>query len=374
MLAPETIDLLPPRLTEKKGKLGKITDSIGQNGNYRFHKEDCHEAVEVTSMKIVMPGIIHAPEELQEAFHRDTVFYKARNVESIFNLILTRDFAQTFVAQGRLFLQSEVEDHTRDDSLIILPNGRLTLSTDLAMSQRLGLDGFKVHHIGKERVVAMLDLHSLIEGGTSEKTIDKWKSNLHQFQGRLTMPFTFSWNPHDVNVCPSTLAKYFYDHGASIEAEEPTIILKRREVFSNQIPSFGDFDDDSAMYDERDYDIDSVEDWVGGLLFGAKRDQMDELSRRCSIEEDLECGNDKQKVLIIEVQGLFLADALSEILMVVEKSVKSIASIPWAIVTLQPSWPKLHLLQAKKKVKVLSMSSRTLLVTPKFTISRSKRG
>ena len=66
-------------------------------------------------------------------------------------------FGFLFVS-GELFIQSHVEDHERDDFLIIRPNGELIISVDQPTSERIGLTEAKKFICENGRALLVLNL------------------------------------------------------------------------------------------------------------------------------------------------------------------------------------------------------------------------
>lgn len=255
-------------MTEKRAKLSTTTECIGENGCFKFDKNDYHEPAVIRNLKIVLPSMLHPPSELKAALTSDTQFYRATNI-SIASVIFSKDFAKTFVAQGSVFLQSYIEDISRDDGIIILPSGKLILLLDRPTSQTLALEGFHVLTIGKDRILASVDLTKTLEPskGISTKVVHRWRKSLSNIGHLLTEPITFTWQPHDDCICPSTIARYFHDSGAIVEEVGATIILKRRELSPQQIPRLCNFSESTFVFDENDVDFEGLEGWIGGMLY-----------------------------------------------------------------------------------------------------------
>ena len=59
---------------------------------------------------------------------------------------------------GELFIQSHLEDHRRDDFMIIRPNGELMICVDHPTSERLGFNGAKNFVCENGRVLIVVNL------------------------------------------------------------------------------------------------------------------------------------------------------------------------------------------------------------------------
>ena len=59
---------------------------------------------------------------------------------------------------GELFIQSSLEDHRRDDFMMIRPNGELMICVDHPTSERLGFNGAKKFICENGRVLIVVNL------------------------------------------------------------------------------------------------------------------------------------------------------------------------------------------------------------------------
>ncbi len=234
MLAPEVLFFPLPKTTEKKAKLSSVQKCVNSDtGCYSFHPNDCHEAVASTSLKIVIPNALHPPPSLKAALTEDTQFYQATSCR-LSDIIFSKEFARVFVGQGRLFLSSKINDPGRDQGIYITPAGQLCIILDQDQAQTVALDDFKVLTMeSKDRKLAKLDLKKVYDPTSSlssDKLLMRWRQSLKHVEHLFQEPIVLSWRPYDASICPSTIAKHFYDHGAHVKEIEVSLNLTRRKL------------------------------------------------------------------------------------------------------------------------------------------------
>ena len=83
-------------------------------------------------------------------------------IQSTFRLFKGQQYLNTkffFVYfLGELFIQSSLEDHRRDDFMMIRPNGELMICVDHPTSERLGFNGAKKFICENGRVLIVVNL------------------------------------------------------------------------------------------------------------------------------------------------------------------------------------------------------------------------
>ena len=73
-------------------------------------------------LKICLPGSLLTPDNLKLVLNGDTEFYKVKK-DFPFQLLVQEEFVETFVRNGKLFLQTFVSSGHSDHFLAILPSG-----------------------------------------------------------------------------------------------------------------------------------------------------------------------------------------------------------------------------------------------------------
>jgi len=383
MLAPETLNFEPRKFTEKKGKLTKAENCVSDKGFFSFHSQDHHEPVAIQSMKIVVSNP-HEINQLKLCLANDTDYYQVKSISSsqdetsIAAIMFSKDFFKTFLLQGELFIQSYVEDHERDDFIIIRPNGELMISVDQPTSERIGLTEAKKFICENGRALLVINLRkSLFSAGEiSLKTLYKFRTSLDTVKHLFSEPYTVAWEPNDLNICPSTMAKFFYDNGANVEEIEPNISSQTKKLLLNQRPNLFHINSQTSMMsDENDIDFDSIEDWMGALFLDLQELRIQELAEISSLEEyDLEalqCDEKKYPVSMLDIKGIFLSASFKRIIEACQKS-----GADWSVISTKPSIGSLFLAQPSNnmKSKTFSLSNRTLLLFQDAVFTRSKRG
>jgi len=75
-------------------------------------------------LKVCIPGSLHTPDALKAILSDDTEFYKVEK-NFPFELLVDEQFLQTFLANGKLYLQTFVTSNDADHFLCILPSGNV---------------------------------------------------------------------------------------------------------------------------------------------------------------------------------------------------------------------------------------------------------
>jgi len=379
MLAPETLIFEPKQMTEKKGKLSNAKSCISDKGFFSFHPNDHHEPVVIQNMKIVVltpSGLDEASNQLRLSLTNDTEYYKVTGIKSIASLLFSRDFFKTFLLQGELFIQSFLEDHRRDDFMIIKPNGELMICVDHPTSERLGFNGAKKFICENGRVLIVVNLkNSLFSNDEiSSKALNKFRTSLASIEHLFVEPFSIAWEPHDTKVCPSTIAKFFYDNGSKVDEIEPTVSFRNKKLFHHQSPNLFNVNSETSMItDETELDFDAVEDWMGSLLFDLPKSRLQELAEISSIQQDdSSSGQDNEEsVTIIQANGIFLSSSFKRILNALQQN----SAAEWSVISTNPTAGSLFMMQhSKMKAKIFDLSSRAVVVFRDAVFTRSKRG
>jgi len=272
MLAPEALFFKKRIFTEKKCKATNVAQCISEKGHYRFQKDDQFEPVIVQKMSLLNVGMSSIDNDFMISLENDTEFYKVEKMPSIASFLFSRDFLKTFLLQGELFLSSHVHDHTKDDFIILSPNGQLMISVDEPLSQRLGFTEVKKFSCGNGRALLVMNLKVLLlqaGDGSKNKLLNRFRESLAVAESSFSEPYSFLWNPSDPNICPSTLAKFFHENGVGIEEVPLKITTKSENLFISEVPNVPLADD--SMCDENDFDFDSFEDWMGGVFNGLNK-------------------------------------------------------------------------------------------------------
>ena len=233
----------------------------------------------VRRVTLVLPGVLHPPASIKEAITGQDVdvFDAANDLKP--ELLATQLFVRAFVAAGEVTLYSgggtvnPGQDDGTDNQVFLSPAGILTVITS---------DG------GQQR-------HALKDLSQADR------ERLHDHLSRLDFPqpFYFSWTPHDPQVCPSSLAKFFHDQGSIVQERAATETLTRAT-----------FPQSACPWDAKEVDAESVmelDDWLGAKLLGFDLEELPE-------------NEDATKVLILEFTGLMSRKSLQRCCQSIQES------------------------------------------------------
>ncbi|CAL7943331.1 unnamed protein product [Xylocopa violacea] len=199
MLSPEIWNFKPPQhhfsIEKNDYKRTNIPDTVKLH--YFNH-----------SVSVILPDTVRIPDELQTCISEDSDYYRVNglNVSELIN----KEFIEAFVKKGELTLLTIGNKIDLDNLVALTPSGFLVLSLVTEDFQKLGLEGKgsffdrKVH----TRYVVTIDLKS--ESFTpGKKNYEHVRTSLKE---RFNQKFDVivSWNPPDVNLCPSSVAAWFH--------------------------------------------------------------------------------------------------------------------------------------------------------------------
>ncbi|XP_031825879.1 ribonuclease P protein subunit p40 [Nomia melanderi] len=238
MLSPEVWDFKPPQhhfstLLEKRDF--KRTDVLDIVGTHFFNH----------SVSLVLPDTVRIPDELQTCVLEDSDYYRinAVNVSDLIN----KEFIEAFVKKGELSLLTIGNKIDLDNAIAITPTGHLILTLLTEDFQTLGLEG-KVSFFDRKvhtRYVVTIDLKS--ESFTpGKKNYERVRTSLKErFKHKFDV--IISWNPPDENLCPSSVAAWFYEHQYNVLLCRQTFMQKTE--YSLRIPIISEDSDNDKFFE-----------------------------------------------------------------------------------------------------------------------------
>ncbi|CAG9135376.1 unnamed protein product [Plutella xylostella] len=228
MLCPEVWNFPPPKTVthlEQNVDLDTAMKTVNMNDFYE-------------SLVITCPDELHTPSSLEEAVTDDCVYYRLSDCPV--TGFLDSTFVENFVKNGKLYCLSVNRD-CLSQNCVAITGGLLKLHVIYNVFQTLGLEGTKQAHDFYE---VKIDLSNI-------KMINKVKLALSKLK---TFDFIITWEPHSEDICPSSIAKYFFDNNINITAESAQ--LKRVSPSITEIPSL------------KDSDHEELSEWLGMLACG----------------------------------------------------------------------------------------------------------
>ncbi|CAK1555058.1 unnamed protein product [Leptosia nina] len=272
MLCPEITNFKPPKTTwsfQKNVCLERTLDRVNLNNFYR-------------SAIVTCPDELYVPNHIKEALLEDSDYYKIINCSVI--EFIDPLFIDTFIRRGKLYCLSIQTNCISGTAVALTPDGILTLHVFRSKYQTLGVEGTKRPHDFYE---IRLDLHNL-------KQNEKIKSVVTKFGKK---DFYISWNPFNDSICPSTLAKHFFDKGYTVTQHSLDISILSSDI--SEIPSLED-------------DIDEVVEWMGMLAHGANLATEENYISTYSVPETLTPLKSK-RISIMNIKGFLTPNVIGNI-------------------------------------------------------------
>jgi len=242
MISPEVIQFLPPRA---------LSQSIVTNERNISHQINsgklgsCSHAVTV-----VFPDVYPIPISLIEMC--DTFLYY-RIEKFPVHCLIEKEFLLTFVQKGSLiakplFQWSDVDQHVELDC-----SGKLKLSVNKDLYQELGLNGVPCLTLGT--IPAKYSITIDLISPKFQPGSNYYKRVLHCLKNHLCLEFDWimKWEPHDSEICPSSLAAYL--DKAQFKVSECRPQLTQHQLFGCSVPQLN-----------QDTDLADLVEWVGAVV------------------------------------------------------------------------------------------------------------
>ncbi|XP_047990378.1 ribonuclease P protein subunit p40-like [Leguminivora glycinivorella] len=257
------------------------------------------------SLIVTCPDEMHTPNSIEEAITEDTEYYKVSKCS--LTLFTKVDFIENFVKKGSLNCMSVVRNCVVENCAAITPDGTLTLHVLDFIYQQLGLEGKKRPHNFYE---VKIDLGKL-------KHDTKIASSLSKLE---TFDFFVSWEPYSEDICPSSIAKYFYDNDINIAVCPVKIDHVSPSV--EEIPAL-----DAELYE--------MSEWIGMLAHKADTNPTETYISSYSSPES-ENAMKSSRIALVIAKGFFSPATVERLCRKVEEYVKGRETEQyWASVSVQ---------------------------------------
>ncbi|XP_019761476.2 ribonuclease P protein subunit p40 isoform X2 [Dendroctonus ponderosae] len=240
MQNPEVWSFSEPQPSFNVQRIGAAQLSLKQVEKFHFNH----------LVSVVLPDSFKLPDQFANVLVNDCEYYKILDLNLA--ALLGSKFRQNFIKKGKLILLSIGTRIDCDNCCAITPTGSLILSLTKDSYQRFGLDG-KVSHFtkrNKDRYIVTIDL-------TDPKLVPEkpfYKRTRAALQSLEKFNVIINWEAHEESVCPSSVAKFFFDIGYKVKLCAPK--FQSHIVYSVNTPTL-----DEATVEESDV-VDFVE-WLG---------------------------------------------------------------------------------------------------------------
>lgn len=226
MLCPEVVNFPPPKVMSSCSRslhLDSVIETIKRNNFYR-------------SVIITCPDEMHTPISIEEIITDDNEYYKIHDCP--LTEFIDPNFIQNFVKNGKMYCLSAERNCITQNCVAITPDGVLTLHLLEYIFQTIGLEGIK-------RPLGFYEVNIHLK---NLRQYDKIKQCLQKMEN---FDFYISWEPNSEDVCPSSIAKYFYDRDIAVTQE--TVQIMKLTPSINEVPS------------PKDVELDEMTEWIGML-------------------------------------------------------------------------------------------------------------
>ncbi|XP_063622307.1 ribonuclease P protein subunit p40-like [Cydia splendana] len=282
MLCPEIYNFPSPKIISSSKKHGNFEVAMSTIRSNTFYK----------SLIVTCPDEIHAPSSIEEVITEDTEYYKVSNCP--LTEFIKVDFIENFVKKGSLHCMSVVRNCVVENCAAITPDGILTLHVLDFIYQQLGLEGAKRPHNFYE---VKIDLSHLKHNAKMVSSLSK----LERFD------FFVSWEPKCEDVCPSSIAKYFYDNDINVAL--CTVKFHHVSPSVEEIPAL-------------DAELDEISEWIGMLAHNADTNPTETYISSYSTPES-ENALKSSRVTVLIAKGFFTPVTVERVCRKVEEYVKS---------------------------------------------------
>lgn len=283
MLCPEVWDFPPPKVyctSNKSITLESVQKFIKMNDYYQ-------------SIIVTCPDTTQMPSFIKDTITEDSVYYRINNCSLM--EIIKPIFINTFVKNGYLYCLSSERNCVIQNCFAVTPEGILILHILEHDFQTLGFEGHKRPHNYYEVSIKLKEI----------KNYDKIRQSLKKL-GKFD--FDVIWEPTNEDICPSTIAKYFYELNYKVTAKPP--VLKTVSPTITEIPSVSHAS------------IDELVEWTGILAHNGNLSQHETyISTYCPPESERSLHSTNISVIIVE--GYFSPTVLQKLCNIITDYVKS---------------------------------------------------
>ncbi|KAL0273930.1 UNVERIFIED_CONTAM: hypothetical protein PYX00_006490 [Menopon gallinae] len=241
MLSPEVWNFEPPSSLT----FNKVYD-VG-NSPSTISKQYFNHRVSLT-----IPDTLQVPPALQNALAEDSDFYCVKNVPAL--EFVQPQFVEYLVLSGKLTLLSIGTRLDQDDCVVITPEGKLIFSLCRSTFHKLGIEGKPSYFSNKvpDKYMVTIDLNESHHPSTA-----LYQRVLKQLNEKKELCFDVicAWEPPTDKLCPSSIAKYFTDHGYQVRT--CSMKFTHRQEYCVNMPAFEDCTDAEVLTE-----------WLGAFNLG----------------------------------------------------------------------------------------------------------
>ncbi|KAF6111177.1 ribonuclease P/MRP subunit p40 [Phyllostomus discolor] len=191
--------------------------NFGHDKSRHRHLVETHYHNYRVSFLIPECGIL--PKELKNLVTETGPYYFVKNLP--LHELITQEFINTFVKKGSCCALTYNTNIDEDNTVALLPNGKLILSLDKDTYEETGLQGHPSRYSGRKimKFIISIDLMDLSFNLDSKK----YKRISWSFKEKKPLKFNFLLAWHPTGMEESTMMSYFSNYG--IQEHQPKIAV-----------------------------------------------------------------------------------------------------------------------------------------------------
>ncbi|XP_054447884.1 ribonuclease P protein subunit p40 [Pteronotus mesoamericanus] len=196
---------------------------VCEKSNFGYDKSRHRHLVETHyynyRVSFLIPECGVLPKELKNLVTDAGPYYFVKNLP--LHELITHEFINSFVKKGSCYALTYNTNIDEDNTVALLPTGKLILSLDKDTYEETGLQGHPSHYSGRKimKFIISIDLMDLSLNLDSKK----YKRISWSFKEKKPLKFNFLLAWHHTGVEESTMMSYFSSYG--IQEHQPKIAL-----------------------------------------------------------------------------------------------------------------------------------------------------
>ncbi|XP_054714999.1 ribonuclease P protein subunit p40-like [Uloborus diversus] len=191
--------------------------------------------------------------------------------------LLEKEFVEYFVKKGSLWAITQNDNAETENSLAVLPSGKLVISLETEIAECLSLNkiGSKKKR-KKEKSFTSYEISLKTITSTSEKKIyEKTLSELAKIN-HISFTICLKWIPSE-NVCPQSIKTYFETHGYKYLVCEPSHTHASKHCIPAPLITSEAFESDTCEH---------ILEWIGALTCGVEySESLDNYTSKFTVPE-----------------------------------------------------------------------------------------
>lgn len=271
------------------------------------------------SISVVLPDTVTVPDTLRNCLLEDTDYYRI-NALRVCDLLST-EFIEAFVKKGEVSLLTIGNKIDLQNSICVTPTGYLLLSLVTEDYQGLGLEGKASSFACKPhtRYVVTINLknENFVPG---KKNYERTRIALEQ-RLKQTFDVIVSWDPPKTNLCPSSIAAWFYVRNYDVFLCHQT--YSQRTKYSITIPTL-----------QEGCNLEKFFEWLGVFSIGGDLSNG-EMDNYVNTYECPPLSIDIGQVQHLQWTGFFTRRKMHEMYNALKEYVLSRKTLPWVSLDIQ---------------------------------------